>query len=86
MRIRQIALAASDLETTDATFRRLLGCDASYADPEIIYFGLDNRLYTLGDCFLEVVSPVQPNTAAGGPVTAGSSARDAMLGASWRWK
>ena len=65
MRIRQVALAASDLEKTDATLRRLLGCDQSYADPEIIYFGLDNRLYTLGDCFLEVVSPVQPNTAAG---------------------
>ena len=65
MRIRQVALAASDLEKTDATLRRLLGCDQSYSDPEIIYFGLDNRLYTLGDCFLEVVSPVQPNTAAG---------------------
>ena len=65
MRIRQVALAASDLEKTDATLRRLLGCDQSYADPEIIYFGLDNRLYTLGDCFLEMVSPVQPNTAAG---------------------
>ena len=65
MRIRQVALAASDLEKTDATLRRLLGCDQSYADPEIIYFGLDNRLFTLGDCFLEVVSPVQPNTAAG---------------------
>ena len=65
MRIRQVALAASDLEKTDATLRRLLGCDQSYADPEIIYFGLDNRLYTLGNCFLEVVSPVQPNTAAG---------------------
>ena len=65
MRIRQVALAASDLEKTDVTLRRLLGCDQSYADPEIIYFGLDNRLYTLGDCFLEVVSPVQPNTAAG---------------------
>jgi len=65
MRIRQVALAASDLEKTDATLRRLMGCDQSYADPEIIYFGLDNRLYTLGDCFLEVVSPVQPNTAAG---------------------
>ena len=64
MRIRQVALAASDLEKTDATLRRLMGCDQSYADPEIIYFGLDNRLYTLGDCFLEVVSPVQPNTAA----------------------
>ena len=65
MRIRQVALAASDLEKTDATLRRLLGCDQSYADQEIIYFGLDNRLYTLGDCFLEVVSPVQPNTAVG---------------------
>jgi len=65
MRIRQVALAASDLEKTDVTLRRLLGCDQSYADPEIIYFGLDNRLYTLGGCFLEVVSPVQPNTAAG---------------------
>ena len=65
MRIRQVALAASDLEKTDEILRRLFGCDESYADPEIIYFGLDNRLYTLGDCFLEVVSPVQPNTAAG---------------------
>ena len=65
MRIRQVAVAASDLEKTDNTFQRLLGCDESYADPEIIYFGLDNRLYTLGDCFLEVVSPVKPNTAAG---------------------
>ena len=65
MRIRQVALAASDLEKTDEILRRLFGCDESYADPEIIYFGLDNRLYTLGDCFLEVVSPVKPNTAAG---------------------
>ena len=38
MRIRQVALAASDLEKTDEIFRRLLGCDESYADPEIIYF------------------------------------------------
>ena len=65
VKIRQVALASSNLEETDKTFRRLLGCDQTYADPEIIYFGLDNRLYTLGDCFLEVVSPVQPNTAAG---------------------
>jgi hypothetical protein len=65
MRIRQVALVASDLAKTDTTLRHLLGFDESYADPEIIYFGLDNRLYTVGDCFLEVVSPVQPNTAAG---------------------
>jgi len=65
VKIRQVALASSNLEETDATLRRLFGCDQSYADPEIIYFGLENRLYTLGDCFLEVVSPVQPNTAVG---------------------
>ncbi|MAV69174.1 MAG: hypothetical protein CME54_06475 [Halieaceae bacterium] len=65
MKIRQVALASSNLEETDKTLRHLPGCDQSYADPEIIYFGLDNRLFTLGDCFLEVVSPVQPNTAAG---------------------
>ncbi|MCH1602814.1 MAG: VOC family protein, partial [Luminiphilus sp.] len=65
MRIRQVALAASDLERADAILCRLLGCHESYSDPEIIYFGLDNRLYTVGDCFLEVVSSVQPNTAAG---------------------
>ena len=65
MKIRQVALASSDLEKTDATMRRLLGCDEAYADPEIIYFGLDNRVYTVGDCFLEVVSPVRSNTAAG---------------------
>ena len=51
MRIRQVALAASDLEKTDEIFRRLFGCDESYADPEIIYFGLDNRLYTSGIAF-----------------------------------
>ena len=65
MKIRQVALASSNLEEADKTLRPLLGCHESYADPEVIYFGLDNRLYTLGDCFLEVVSPVKPNTAAG---------------------
>ena len=65
MKIRQVALASANLEETDSILRRLLGCDQSYADPEIIYFGLDNRIYTVGDCFLEVVSPVQPNTAVG---------------------
>ena len=65
MKIRQVALACLDLEKTDATLRRLLGCDEAYVDPEIIYFGLDNSVYTVGDCFLEVVSPVRSNTAAG---------------------
>ena len=82
MKIRQVALASSNLEETDKTLRRLLGCDQTYADPEIIYFGLDNRLYTLGDCFLEVVSPVQPNTAAGRFLDRRGGDGGYMLGAS----
>ncbi|HEX7609692.1 MAG TPA: VOC family protein, partial [Solirubrobacteraceae bacterium] len=28
-------------------------------------FGLENAVFALGDCFIEIVSPVQPDTAAG---------------------
>ena len=65
MRIRQVALASSDLMMADETLCRLLGCAEGYIDREIIYFGLQNRLYTVGDSFLEVVSPAQPGAAAG---------------------
>ena len=65
MRIRQVALASSDLMMADETLCRLLGCAEGYIDRQIIYFGLQNRLYTVGDSFLEVVSPAQPGAAAG---------------------
>jgi hypothetical protein len=36
-----------------------------FADPDVAYFGLENAVYAIGDTFLEVVSPVAEDTAAG---------------------
>jgi len=45
--------------------RRRLKLGEPYADPGVAHFGLRNAVFALGDTFLEVVSPVQPDTAAG---------------------
>jgi hypothetical protein len=42
-----------------------LGLRAPFADPGVGHFGLRNAVFCLGDTFLEVVSPVRPDTAAG---------------------
>lgn len=65
MRLRQVALVAEDLHETEKRLEHLLGLDPGYHDPGIIKFGLDNWVATIGDTFLEVVSPVQENTTAG---------------------
>jgi hypothetical protein len=67
--IRQIVLAARDLNTTVAQLQSVLGVPVCYHDPEVGKFGLENALMTIGHKpgvqFLEVVSPVKDNTAAG---------------------
>lgn len=65
LRIRQVVLAARDLETTVATLERELGLHVAYRDPLVAEFGLHNALLPIGDQFLEVVSPLAPDTAAG---------------------
>lgn len=64
MRLRQVALAAHDL---DAAKRDLeaKGLRSPFRDPGVGEFGLDNAVYPVGDTFLEVVSPIQENTTAG---------------------
>lgn len=42
-----------------------LGLTAPFRDPGVGEFGLANVVFAIGDCFLEVVSPVAPGTAAG---------------------
>lgn len=64
MRIRQIALVAKDLEQIRNQFFALLGLDQDFADPGVATFGLKNSVMTLGDTFLEVVSPDTDDTAA----------------------
>ncbi|MEM9035987.1 MAG: VOC family protein [Actinomycetota bacterium] len=64
-RLRQVALVAADLDAVEAELGPLLGLDVCFRDPGVATFGLHNALYAIGDCFLEVVSPVEEGTTAG---------------------
>jgi hypothetical protein len=65
VRLRQAVLVASDLEQAASALRGGLGLGEPFRDPGVAEFGLANAVFALGDCFLEVVSPTQPDTAAG---------------------
>lgn len=64
-RLRQAVIAARDFDDVVARLRADLDLGEPYSDPMIIHFGLRNAVFALGDTFLEVVSPVQEDTAAG---------------------
>ena len=64
-RLRQVVLAAVDLEAACRAIERSLGTRDPFHDPGVGHFGLANAVYTLGDTFLEVVSPITDGTAAG---------------------
>lgn len=64
-RLRQAVLAARDLDAVTDQLRRVLGLQEPFADPAVEHFGLRNAVFALGDTFLEVVSPIRPDTSAG---------------------
>jgi Glyoxalase-like domain len=65
VRLRQAVLLASDLEPLAAQLRSTLGLAEPFRDPGVGEFGLANVVFALGDCFIEIVSPIKPDTAAG---------------------
>jgi hypothetical protein len=65
VRLRQAVIAASDLEPVAEELRRSLGLGEPFRDPGVGTFGLVNTVFAISDCFLEVISPSQPGTAAG---------------------
>jgi Glyoxalase-like domain len=65
VRLRQAVLAANELEPLAAALRAALDLGEPYRDPGVGEFGLENVVFALGDCFLEVVSPKRADTAAG---------------------
>jgi hypothetical protein len=65
MRLRQIALVATDLEPVVADLCAVFGVEVGFRDPGVAAFGLHNAVMPIGDTFLEVVSPCQSNTTAG---------------------
>jgi hypothetical protein len=64
-RLRQAVLVASQLEPAATRLREALGLDEPFADPGVGVFGLENAVMSIGSDFLEVVAPIQPDTAAG---------------------
>ncbi len=64
MRLRQIALVATELRPVEETICNELGLEMCYRDPGLAAFGLRHGLYPIGDRILEVVVPKQPGTTA----------------------
>jgi Glyoxalase-like domain len=64
LRLRQVVVAATDLAATRTRIEDELGLPHVWADPGVGHFGLRNALYAVGDCFLEVVSPIAPDAPA----------------------
>ncbi len=65
VRLRQAVLIAADLEPVASALRSTLGLSEPFRDPGVGEFGLANVVFSLGDCFIEVVAPTRPGTAAG---------------------
>ena len=65
LRLRQVVIAARDLQPTIDRLCTDLGLSVCFTDPSVAEFGLHNALLTVGDQFIEVVSPIVDDTTAG---------------------
>jgi hypothetical protein len=65
LRLRQVALVAGEIAPVREDIFTLLGIDADYDDKGVGEFGLCNSVMSMGDTFLEVVSPIKEGTTAG---------------------
>ena len=64
MRLRQTVLVARDLDAVVADLTAVLGIEVAFNDPQVREFGLRNAVMPIGDTFLEVVSPIDPQATA----------------------
>jgi hypothetical protein len=64
MRIRQLALAARELEPIVDDVCEVFDTEVIFRDPGVGEFGLVNALFLVGDCFLEVVAPMRDDAPA----------------------
>jgi hypothetical protein len=64
-RLRQVALVARDCDAVAGELAQAFGWAQPYHDPGVGQFGLTNAVFAVGDTFVEVVAPAQPETTAG---------------------
>lgn len=65
MRLRQIALVTQDLSPVVEDLKQILGIRVCFIDPGVDVFGLENAVIPFAGNFLEVLAPIQENTAGG---------------------
>lgn len=65
IQLRQICLVAEELDPVIDDLTTILGIKACFIDPGVGAFGLENTLICVGRNFLEVVAPIEENTAGG---------------------
>ena len=64
-RLRQICLVANDLPRVIADMQAIFGVRLAYQDPNVRRYGLTNALFPFGLAFVEIVAPMEAQTAAG---------------------
>ena len=65
LRFRQLALVADELDPVLDDLQNVFGLEVGFRDPGVKIFGLQNAVIPVGNQFVEVVSPIQENTAGG---------------------
>jgi hypothetical protein len=65
LHLRQIALVARELAPVIDDLSAIFGIKSCFVDPGVKVFGLENTLLAVGRNFLEVVAPIEDNTAGG---------------------
>ena len=65
IQLRQICLVARELRPVLDDLHAILGIKSCFVDPGVGAFGLENTLLCVGRNFLEVVAPIEENTAGG---------------------
>jgi catechol 2,3-dioxygenase-like lactoylglutathione lyase family enzyme len=64
LRLRQICLVAPSLAPAVDDVRAVLGLEPVYHDPAVAKYGLENAIFALGCDVLEIVAPIEADTAA----------------------
>ena len=65
LRLRQIAVAVTDLAAARADAEAIFGVGHAHEDPGVARYGLRNAVYRLGNTFLEILTPVADGTTVG---------------------
>lgn len=65
LKLRQIALISDKLNTVEQELVKILGLEVCHRDLALKKYGLENILLPVGNQLLEVVAPLENNTAGG---------------------